>query len=160
MTELYEIDAELFLAIECAADVLAEEAPDAPGAEEWIMKHKDEFKKRYGQSWAHVLYGKAWHIFGKNAVNRKSLREANFDPEMLEEASWLDKYERRSLTREESSRLRVPKDKLQCTVAYFEPKKKGAKGGYIAYTHRCTSGFYDRPEDIPVKKLEFVSSTS
>ena len=41
-----------------------------------------------------------------------------------------------------------------------DAEKKGAKGGYIAYTHRCTSGFYDRPEDIPAKKLEFVSSTS
>ena len=58
--------------------LLTEEAPDAPGAEEWIQKHKDEFKRRYGQSWAHVLYGKAWHIFGKrakNASSRKPVRE-------------------------------------------------------------------------------------
>ena len=80
--------------------------------------------------------------------------------DLLVEAAWWDKYEKRSLTADESSRLKVPKAKLGCTVMYMTPKKKGAKGGYIAYTHRCTSGFYDRPEDIPAKKLEFVSSTA
>ena len=80
--------------------------------------------------------------------------------EALQEAAWWDKYEKRSLTAEESSRLKVPKAKLGCSVMYMTPKKKGAKGGYIAYTHRCASGFYDRPEDIPAKKLEFVSSTA
>jgi hypothetical protein len=49
---------------------LNEEAPDAPGAEDWIKKHKNEFKKRYGQNWARVLYGKAWILYGKNAKNR------------------------------------------------------------------------------------------
>ena len=80
--------------------------------------------------------------------------------EALQEAAWWNKYERRSLTAEESSRLKVPKADLGCSVMFMTPKKKGAKGGYIAYTHRCTSGFYDRPEDIPAKKLEFVSSTA
>ena len=78
----------------------------------------------------------------------------------LQEAAWWDKYEKRSLTADESSRLKIPKAKLGCSVMHMTPKKKGAKGGYIAYTHRCTSGFYDRPEDIPAKKLEFVSSTA
>lgn len=79
---------------------------------------------------------------------------------VLEEGAWFDKYERRSLTREESSRLAVPKADLQCSVMHFTAKKKGNKDGYIAYTHRCSSGFYDRPEDIPASKLKFVSSTS
>ena len=78
----------------------------------------------------------------------------------LDEAAWWDKYEKRPLTADESSRLKVPKSKLGCTVMYMTPKKKGAKGGFIAYTHRCTSGFYDRPEDIPASRLKFVSSTS
>ena len=77
----------------------------------------------------------------------------------LEEKAWWDKYERRSLTPEESSRLKVPKAKLGCSVMHFT-HKGGGKGGYIAYTHRCASGFYDRPEDIPAKKLQFVSSTA
>ena len=50
--------------------VLHEEAPDAPGAEEWIKKHKNEFKRRYGQNWARVLYAKAWILYGKDAKNR------------------------------------------------------------------------------------------
>lgn len=49
--------------------LMSEAAPNAPGAEEWIQKHKEEFKKKYGQNWAHVLYGKAWHIFGDKATN-------------------------------------------------------------------------------------------
>ncbi len=51
-------------------DVLNEEAPDAPGAEDWIKKHKNEFKRRYGSNWARVLYAKAWLLYGKNAKNR------------------------------------------------------------------------------------------
>ena len=27
-------------------EILREEAPDAPGAEDWIKKHKPEFKRR------------------------------------------------------------------------------------------------------------------
>ena len=38
--------------------------------------------------------------------------------------------------------------------------KKGKPKGYIAYTHRAGTGFYDKPEDIPAKRLRFVSSTS
>ena len=50
-------------------ELLREEAPDAPGAEEWIRKHKTEFKKRYGANWARVLYAKAWILYGKDAKN-------------------------------------------------------------------------------------------
>ena len=77
----------------------------------------------------------------------------------LTESSWLDKYERRSLTADESSRLKVPKSELDCSVMHFT-HKKGGKGGYIAYTHRASTGFYDKPEDIPASKLNFISSTS
>jgi hypothetical protein len=52
-------------------EFLNEEAPDAPGAEEWIKKHKAEFKRRYGDNWSRVLYAKAWLLFGKDAKNRK-----------------------------------------------------------------------------------------
>jgi hypothetical protein len=139
---------------------IEEAAPDAPGAEEWILKHKDEFKKRYGQNWAHVLYGKAWHIFGDKAVNKKAVHECVDDPaELLSEKAWWDKYERRSLTAEESKQLKVPKSELGCSVMYFEDKK-GKKKGYIAYTHRAASGFYDNPGDIPASKLKFISSTA
>jgi hypothetical protein len=79
---------------------------------------------------------------------------------VLAEASWMDKYDRRSLTKDESAKLKVPKEKLSCSVMYFEPKRKGTKGGYMAYTHRASSGFFDKPEDIPEKKLLFISSTS
>ena len=51
-------------------EILREEAPDAPGAEDWIKKHKSEYKRRYGSNWARVLYGKAWILYGKNAKNR------------------------------------------------------------------------------------------
>ena len=50
-------------------EILREEAPDAPGAEDWIKKHKPEFKRRYGSNWARVLYAKAWLLYGKNAKN-------------------------------------------------------------------------------------------
>jgi hypothetical protein len=80
--------------------------------------------------------------------------------EYLEEKAWWDKYEKRSLTKEESSRLKVPKAELQCSVMHFTPKSGKGEGGYIAYTHRASTGFYDRPEDIPAAKLKFVSSTS
>ncbi len=79
--------------------------------------------------------------------------------EYLEEKAWWDKYEKRSLTKDESARLRVPKSELQCSVMHFT-HKRGGKGGFIAYTHRAATGFYDRPEDIPAAKLKFVSSTS
>lgn len=82
------------------------------------------------------------------------------EAEFLLEAAWWDKYEKRSLTAEESSRLKVPKSELECSVSYMEPKSKGKKGGYIAYTHRASSGFYDSPEAIPAKTLKFISSTS
>ena len=49
---------------------LREDAPDAPGAEDWIKKNKAEFKKRYGKKWERVLYAKAWILFGKKAKNR------------------------------------------------------------------------------------------
>jgi hypothetical protein len=81
--------------------------------------------------------------------------------ETIEESRtpFMDRYERRSLTREESSRLKVPQRDLQCSVMHFT-KKRGGGGGYVAYTHRARSKFYDRPEDIPAKTLEFISSTS
>ena len=82
------------------------------------------------------------------------------EAEALEEAAWYDKYERRSLTREESSKLRVSKSELQCSVMHFTPKSGKGEGGYAAYTHRASSGFYARPEDIPATKLRFISSTS
>ena len=50
-------------------EILREEAPDAPGAEDWIKKHKPEFKRQYGSNWARVLYAKAWLLYGKNAKN-------------------------------------------------------------------------------------------
>ena len=53
---------------------LCEEAPDAPGAEEWIKKNKPEFKRRYGSNWARVLYGKAWILYGKNAKNKDAAK--------------------------------------------------------------------------------------
>jgi hypothetical protein len=81
------------------------------------------------------------------------------DLESLTEAAWWDKYKRRSLTREESGRLKVPQAKLDCTVMYFEDKK-GEKVGYAAYTHRAATKFYPEPEAIPAEKLEFISSTS
>jgi hypothetical protein len=55
-------------------EVLREEAPDAPGAEEWIKKNKPEFKRRYGSNWARVLYGKAWILYGKNAKNKDTAK--------------------------------------------------------------------------------------
>ena len=80
-------------------------------------------------------------------------------PEVLNEGMF-EKYNRRPLNRSESSRLKVPKDELHCSVMYFTKKKDGSPVGYAAFTHRCFSGFYDSPEDIPAKKLHFVSSTS
>ena len=81
------------------------------------------------------------------------------DAFIISEASWMDKYERRALTREESSRLRVPKAELKCSVMYLKAKR-GDKAGFVAYTHRCMSKFFPRPEDIPVKTLKFISSTA
>ncbi len=82
---------------------------------------------------------------------------------ILEEAktSFFDKFNKRSLTREESSQLKIPKKDLHCSVMFFSPKSSRTKekGGYIAYTHRSSSGFYDKPGDIPIDKLKFVSST-
>lgn len=37
---------------------LDEESP--PGMEDWIVKRKPEFKKRYGEDWESVLYATAW----------------------------------------------------------------------------------------------------
>lgn len=82
------------------------------------------------------------------------------DAGLLVEAAWWDKYERRSLTREESSSLKVPKAELGCSVMHFSPKRGGGKSGYIAYTHRACTKMYDRPEDIPAKQLRFISSTA
>jgi hypothetical protein len=62
---------------------LLEAAPDAPGAEEWILKNKPEFKKRYGQNWARILYAKAWVIFGKHAKNA----DADATAKVVHEAS-------------------------------------------------------------------------
>jgi hypothetical protein len=68
---------------------LCEEAPDAPGAEEWIKKNKPEFKRRYGSNWARVLYGKAWILYGKNAKNKDTAKAwVKF---MLEDSDFTDK---------------------------------------------------------------------
>lgn len=77
----------------------------------------------------------------------------------LNEAAWWDKYKCRSLTREESAELKVPQKDLQCSVMHFE-SKDGKKTGFVAYTHRACTSFYDKPGDIPAEKLKFISSTS
>ena len=60
---------------------------------------------------------------------------------------------RRSITPKESADLRVAKKQLGCSVVYCEGK------GYAAHTHRARSKFYERPGDIPVSVLRFISST-
>lgn len=41
-----------------------EVAPNNPKAEEFIMKNKMAFRKRYGEDWKKVLYSTAWKLFG------------------------------------------------------------------------------------------------
>jgi hypothetical protein len=42
-----------------------EASPPSKKAEEFIMKNKEEFKKRYGKRWKEVLYSTAWKKFGQ-----------------------------------------------------------------------------------------------
>lgn len=41
----------------------SEVAPDNPKAEEFILKNKEAFKRRYGKNWEKVLYATAWKLF-------------------------------------------------------------------------------------------------
>lgn len=41
-----------------------ESAPKSKEAEDWILKNKSSFKKRYGDEWEQILYATAWKIFG------------------------------------------------------------------------------------------------
>ena len=43
---------------------LTEVAPEGKNAEDFIMKNKASFKKRYGDDWERVLYATAWKLFG------------------------------------------------------------------------------------------------
>jgi hypothetical protein len=70
----------------------------------------------------------------------------------LDEASG-DLKGRRSLTTEEEGKLRVPKDKLECSVGFVPGR------GYVAWTHRARSKFYDCPSKIPARALKFIGST-
>ena len=40
-----------------------EEAP--PGMEDWILKNKERFKRKYGKDYAKFLYGHAWNMHNK-----------------------------------------------------------------------------------------------
>lgn len=41
-----------------------EVAPDNIEAENFILKNKNAFKKRYGDAWEKILYATAWKLFG------------------------------------------------------------------------------------------------
>ena len=41
-----------------------EVAPNNTKAEEFILKNKASFKKRYGDNWEKILYATAWKLFG------------------------------------------------------------------------------------------------
>jgi hypothetical protein len=88
------------------------------------------------------------------------LIELSLVKESLLNEEMFEKYEKRSLTRDESSKLKVPLKDLDCSVMHFKSKSGKQKDGYAAYTHRCWSGLYDSPDKIPEKKLKFISSTS
>jgi hypothetical protein len=47
---------------------ITEVAPLGKKAEEWIQSNKQKFKKQYGDKWEHVLYAKAWKMFGKKKL--------------------------------------------------------------------------------------------
>jgi hypothetical protein len=60
---------------------------------------------------------------------------------------------RRSLTVEEAGRLKINRDKLECSTGFVPGK------GYICWTHRACSKYYPKPEAIPRSVLEFIGST-
>jgi len=80
------------------------------------------------------------------------------DIEILNE-KYRKKLIKRSLTRAESSQLKVSQSELSCSVGYFEDSR-GKKLGYRAYTHRAGTKYFDKPGDIPAASLKFISSTS
>lgn len=41
-----------------------EVAPEGKDAEDFILKNKLAFKRRYGDNWKEVLYATAWKLFG------------------------------------------------------------------------------------------------
>jgi hypothetical protein len=49
------------------AAALREAHPDAEG---WVGANKAGFKERHGEGWKKALYGRAWKMFGKDAVNK------------------------------------------------------------------------------------------
>ena len=104
----------------------------------------------------------AWLLWGGDPGRKWAeevwARQSMNEEVALTEAAWWDKFVRRSLTREESSQLKVPKADLGCSVMHFTDKK-GKELGFRAYTHRTASKFYPRVSDIPEKVLQFVSST-
>lgn len=65
------------------------------------------------------------------------------------------RIEKISLTPEEREAVNAKYGKVEC--AFF---KDGRSGKYFCTTHRCRSKLYDKPTDIPVSEVRFVSSTS
>jgi hypothetical protein len=114
------------------------------------------FEDRSEQSDAADLGDESPDLEGLPANIELRVRYESFEP--LTEAAWWDKYIRRSLTRAESAGLKIPRDKLGCTVMHFSDKS-GKDLGFKVYTHRCASKFYKKTSDIPAKTLEFISST-
>lgn len=52
-----------------------EVSPDNPKAEEFILKNKSQFKRRYGDKWEEILYATAWriaknHEFSQSHINK------------------------------------------------------------------------------------------
>ena len=43
---------------------IVERAPPGKKAKRFIKRHREEFKKRYGDAWKQVLYATAWKNFG------------------------------------------------------------------------------------------------
>lgn len=44
---------------------VSEVAPDDPEIEDFIVKNKSSFKKRYGEDWEKILYATAWKLYNQ-----------------------------------------------------------------------------------------------
>ena len=58
---------------------IVEKAPPGEKAEQFITKHKQDFKQRYGKKWKKVLYSTAWKKFGESSdITGNSLLEGMY----------------------------------------------------------------------------------
>lgn len=121
------------------------------------LNHKDEFQKRVNNLINDELNTAAGTNNGHNTEEAIKEGFEFFDENLITESKKAyEELKKREETINSSERAKIKEkfgDSKECSFAKD-------KDGYYCYTHRCRSKSYPTIEDIPMKDVKFVRSTS